>query len=578
MRSLSLSKYFYTLILFFIFPVSAQDTVDIWKNNNNDKINSNIEIEKKTLDKINIIQSETVSIKTQIIESQDELEAPKNLYGIYDPGVNNFSLNMWTNSDGGEIKNIFKRINKLKLSDSAEDFFINTILTYSFKPKKNLTGEDFLTLKLDWLIENNKDDLLEEFLNKNETSFRDKKKIIQYLVDKNIAKANLNEGCKKIEFINKDIKDSYLEKFKIYCLIFKNKKNEARLLFDILQEQNLSDKFFNNKINFLLDVTEKVDDKIKDDNLLNFYLSSITIPDFEYEANNQTNKYIWEYLNAANLVTIDDFENKEKIKIFELAANDGTLDKSKIFEIYKKKVFNISTLVNAEDTYQSLDGIEARSLIYQKYLLSENSESQLKYLFLLKDIFQKDNLSNVYNEYLSDRLKEINKDDIPQAYQEVVNKNIISDKNYKGSKIKYDDKIVHKSRVLRRYTEKDTPKIKTQKDLEGVYKKIKRNKKYFFSAKDLALIQSLEKDGFVIPKEIKHNEAAKKYDIPSGLLNLMKNGEIGLLALKFVEILGEDEISNLDPETIYFLVNILNQSNLMTFRNKVLVAALPFRP
>jgi hypothetical protein len=58
----------------------------------------------------------------------------------------------------------------------------------------------------------------------------------------------------------------------------------------------------------------------------------------------------------------------------------------------------------------------------------------------------------------------------------------------------------------------------------------------------------------------------------------MKNGEIGLLALKFVEILGEDEISNLDPETIYFLVNILNQSNLMTFRNKVLVAALPFRP
>ena len=578
MRSLSLSKYFYTLILFFIFPVSAQDTVDIWKNNNNDKINSNIEIEKKTLDKINIIQSETVSIKTQIIESQDELEAPKNLYGIYDPGVNNFSLNMWSNSDGGEIKNIFKRINKLKLSDSAEDFFINTILTYSFKPKKNLTGEDFLTLKLDWLIENNKDDLLEEFLNKNETSFRDKKKIIQYLVDKNIAKANLNEGCKKIEFINKDIKDSYLEKFKIYCLIFKNKKNEARLLFDILQEQNLSDKFFNNKINFLLDVTEKVDDKIKDDNLLNFYLSSITIPDFEYEANNQTNKYIWEYLNAANLVTIDDFENKEKIKIFELAANDGTLDKSKIFEIYKKKVFNISTLVNAEDTYQSLDRIEARSLIYQKYLLSENSESQLKYLFLLKDIFQKDNLSNVYNEYLSDRLKEINKDDIPQAYQEVVNKNIISDKNYKGSKIKYDDKIVHKSRVLRRYTEKDTPKIKTQKDLEGVYKKIKRNKKYFFSAKDLALIQSLEKDGFVIPKEIKHNEAAKKYDIPSGLLNLMKNGEIGLLALKFVEILGEDEISNLDPETIYFLVNILNQSNLMTFRNKVLVAALPFRP
>ena len=381
MRLLNLSKYFYTLVLLFTLPVSAQDTVDIWGNNENSKINQNIKIEKKNLDKINTNQAETVSLKPKIIESANKLESPKTLYGIYDPGENNLSLHMWSKSDGNEIKNIFKRINKIKLSKSAEDFFINTILTYSFSPTNNLTNEEFLSLKVEWLIENNKDNLLEQFLNKNETNFKDKKKIIQYLVDKNIAKANLNNGCKKIEFINKDIKDSYLEKFKIYCLIFNDKKNDARLLFDILQEQNLSDKFFNDKINFLLGVSEKVENKIKDDNLLNFYLSSITIQNFNYEANNKTNKYIWEYLNAANLVSIDDFEDKEKIKIFELAAKDGTLDKSKIFEIYKKKMFDINTLVNADEIYQSLDGIEARSLIFQKYLLSDKSESQLKYLF-----------------------------------------------------------------------------------------------------------------------------------------------------------------------------------------------------
>ena len=311
--------------------------------------------------------------------------------------------------------------------------------------------------------------------------------------------------------------------------------------------------------------------------MLNFYLSSITIQNFNYEANNKTNKYIWEYLNAANLVSIDDFEDKEKIKIFELAAKDGTLDKSKIFEIYKKKMFDINTLVNADEIYQSLDGIEARSLIFQKYLLSDKSESQLKYLFLLKEIFKKDNLSNIYTDYLSDKLREFNKSDIPEAYQEVVNKNIITDKNNIKGKIKYDDKILHRSRVLKQYTEDDIPKAKTQKNLMNVYKKVRKNKNYFFSAKDLALIQSLEKDGFVIPKEIKHNEMAKKYDIPSGLIDLMKNDEIGLLSLKFVEILGEDKIENLDPETIYFLVNILNQSNLIKYRNKVLAAALPFR-
>jgi len=577
MRLLNLSKYFYTLVFFFTLPVSAQDTVDIWGNNENGKINQNIKIEKKNLGKINTNQAETVSLKPKIIESANKLESPKTLYGIYDPGENNLSLHMWSKSDGNEIKNIFKRINKIKLSKSAEDFFISTILTYSFSPTNNLTNEEFLSLKVEWLIENNKDNLLEQFLNKNETSFKDKKKIIQYLVDKNIAKANLNNGCKKIEFISKDIRDSYLEKFKIYCLIFNDKKNDARLLFDILQEQNLSDEFFNDKINFLLGVTEKVENKIKDDNLLNFYLSSITIQNFNYEANNKTNKYIWEYLNAANLVSIDDFEDKAKIKIFELAAKDGTLDKTKIFEIYKKKMFDINTLVNADEIYQSLDGIEARSLIFQKYLLSDKSESQLKYLFLLKEIFKKDNLSNIYTDYLSDKLREFNKSDIPEAYQEVVNKNIITDKNNIKGKIKYDDKIFHRSRVLKQYTEDDTPKAKTQKNLVSVYKKVRKNKNYFFSAKDLALIQSLEKDGFAIPKEIKHNEMAKKYDIPSGLIDLMKNDEIGLLSLKFVEILGEDKIENLDPETIYFLVNILNQSNLIKYRNKVLAAALPFR-
>ena len=37
-------------------------------------------------------------------------------------------------------------------------------------------------------------------------NFSHKKKIIQYLVDKNLAKANLGEGCNKAEFIGKDIK------------------------------------------------------------------------------------------------------------------------------------------------------------------------------------------------------------------------------------------------------------------------------------------------------------------------------------------------------------------------------------
>ena len=155
------------------------------------------------------------------------------------------------------------------------------------------------------MIENKRIDLIEKFLKQNNT-FPNKKKLIQYLVDNSIAQANIKEGCNKINFLDKNIKDSYLEKFKIYCLVFNKKKNEAQLQFDILREENQSDKFFDDKINFLLGVTSKTSKKIKDDNLLNFYLSSVTINNFKYEPKKNTQKIIWEYLNAANLIKLDD--------------------------------------------------------------------------------------------------------------------------------------------------------------------------------------------------------------------------------------------------------------------------------
>ena len=47
--------------------------------------------------------------------------------------------------------------------------------------------------------------------------------------------------------------------------------------------------------------------------------------------------------------------------------------------------------------------------------------------------------------------------------------------------------------------------------------------------------------------------------------------------LKIVEIIGEDDVSDLDPETIYFLNRILNELNLKKIRNSILSEALPKR-
>ncbi len=575
MKLSDLNKVIFFLIIFSKLSISyAENEIDIWKkknsNENSERIQSNNnKIESPLLNKNKITTNNIVQEETPT-ETENSL-----LYGIWDPDKYNFELSMWSKTDGKNIQKTISRLNKLELSETAENIFLNTLFSYSYAPE-NLGEQEFLDIKINWLIKNKKDDLVEQFLKKN-NDFPNKNKIIQYLVDRNISSANIKVGCEKVNFIGKDIKDPYLEKFKIYCLVFNNKKSQAQLLHDILKEQKQSDQFFDNAINFLLNVSDNKNKKIKDDNLLNFYLSSITIPNFKYEPNEKTKKSIWEYMNSANLIKIDDINDKEKIKNIEFAANNNQVDKSQVFKIYKQIPFELNTLINAKNVYQSLENIEGRALLYQKFLLSDNTQNKLDLLFLLKDLFKKENLTNIYTEFLSDRLKEIDKKEIPKNYLAAVEKNIVSSQSFNQKKIKFDDKTLHRSKLIRYFYEKDYPIKKTQKELDSIYKKIKRNRNYFYSAKDIAVLESLEHDGVTIPKEINHKDLSKSYLIPDSLNDLAEKGEKGYLALKIVEIIGEDEVNNLDSETIYFITNLLNKLDLKEFRNEILATALPLR-
>ncbi len=580
MKLKSLNKYLSLfLFVFLVTFAKAEEEIDIWnkKTNNNSKIKSpSVFVDQKTKSPLNTEAFNENKVDQNIVveESQQESKKDIKISGIYDPAENNFNLNMWSKSNAEDIRASLRRINKINLSNTSKKLFENTLLSFSYPPK-GMDEKEFTDYKLNWMINNKRSDLIEKFLKQNDT-FHNKKKAVQYLVDENIAKANIKESCNKINFLDKSIKDPYLEKYKIYCLIFNNKKNEAQLLYDILKEQDQSDNFFDDKINFLLNIKDITGKKIKDDNLLNFYLSSVTIENFNYEPTNKTKKIIWEYLNAANLIKLDDITDKEKIKNLEIAANTNQLEKEKIFDIYKKIPFDLNSLINASDTYQALDEIDSRALIYQKFLLSDSPKKKVELLFLLKDLFKKDNLTNIYSEFLSDQLQTIDKKDIPESYKEVVEKNIkIKDESELG-KIKYNDKILHKSKLVKYFTENQNKK-KIQKDFDRIYKKIKKNKKYFYSARDMALINTFEKDGFKIPKDLNYQDMVKKYQVPSNLLQLSKNNEPAFLTLKIVEIIGEDEPQQLDSETIYFITYLLNQTNLKKLRNEVLISALPQR-
>tara|TARA_Y100000816_G_scaffold280741_1_gene254465 strand:- start:4855 stop:6582 length:1728 start_codon:yes stop_codon:yes gene_type:complete len=569
------SKYLFGLLIIFICsPVLSEEKIDIWKNkknNSQEKV-----IKNNTQTKSNIKPSETIKSleKIQIQEGSSIQSNEQKVYGVYDPENFDFNLNMWSATKAEDLKSSLKRLKNIELSKSSNELLEMILLSFSYPPQ-GMTEKEFANLKINWLIQNERDYLIESFLKQNE-EFESKSKAVQYLVDKNIASGNIKAGCEKIKFIDAKIKDAYLEKFKIYCLIFNDKKSEAQLLLDLLREQKQSSKFYDDKINFLLGVSEKTGNKINEKNLLNFYLSSITIADFKYEPTKKTKPEIWKYLNAANLIKLEDASNKEKLKELELAANDDQLDKKKIFEIYKQIPFNLNTLINASNIYQTLDGSDARALIYQKYLLSEENETKLDYLFILDDLFKKDNLSNIYSKFLSDRIEEIGIDNLPERYKETALTRVVSDEDIVLGKVKYNDKILHQSKILKFYIEGGNKK-KVQKDIDKIFKKIIKNKKYFISAKDLALADTLIKDGFSLPSNFKYDELSKKFEVPTNLLQLIDNNQKAFLALKIVEIIGEDEPYQLDPETIYFVTNLLNKMNLVTIRNKVLNSALPLR-
>ena len=207
-------------------------------------------------------------------------------------------------------------------------------------------------------------------------------------------------------------------------------------------------------------------------------------------------------------------------------------------------------------------------------LLSDSIEKKINLAFLLKDLFILDKLFNVYAEELSNILKSIDREKIPEHYVELIDQNL--NKN-PTTKVKFDNDILHRSKVIKHFLDNNEKLSRTEKDFKSVYKKIKKNKKYFISIKDIVVLESLMADGISLPEDLDYTALSTQLTVPENLRDLVSQNQIGLVMLKIVEIIGEDNIRDLDPETIYFLNRILNELNLKKIRNNILSEALPVR-
>ena len=575
-----LSILFFTMVNSF----SENEPVDIW-NIDKEQIQQNSE--NKEL--ISIIESEPETEKIdvfnmQIKNSSDTIKVDKTLnsketkiIGLYDPEDFGLKINMWSNSNGDQLKYLFSNLAKINLSQDASELMNIVLLTNAYYPNKNISEKDFLKIKSDWLIKHNNLDLIEEYLINNDI-LNLHPKLSKYLVDKYLSESALDKACKIFLNNSEPIENDYLLKFNIYCLIENGKKDEAQLIFDLKKELGFNDKYFENKLNSLLGYTNEIDTTVSERSILEFHLAHKTNPEFSFEPKENTNPLIWKYLAASNLLYQTneiDLNELEKIELVEYATHNKNYLEDELFQIYKRFQFNIDQLLNAKAVFKSLTSIESRALLYQTVLLESDTNKKIELMKLLKESFIKDKIGNAFEEKLKDLLQEIELNEISSEHTSFYLENINTDEK-KQTKIKYNDDLLHQSKLIK-YFNGDYNKTRIEKDLNNFLKKIKKNKKYSLSKKDIILIESLKSDGIKVDKKYDNLYKILDSEMPTDIQVMINNNELAPAILRIIEVIGQDELNDLDEDTLFFIISALNQLNIDFIRDKILLKVLPLK-
>ena len=213
--------------------------------------------------------------------------------------------------------------------------------------------------------------------------------------------------------------------------------------------------------------------------------------------------------------------------------------------------------------------------MYQRLLLTEEPKLKLELMKILKDVFEEEGISDAFDVELKNFLNQIDIDDVPSNFTTFYNKYIKNDEVI-VTKIKFNNKILHQSKLIN-YFNGDYAKSKIEEDLNKFLKKIKKDKKYFLSKKDIIFLEALKSDGVSISKKYDNLYEINKSEMPADIQLMIDKKEIGAVLLRLVEVIGPEKIEDIDDDTVYFIMNTLNQLNVDLIRNQLLLKVLPLK-
>ena len=561
--------------------IAEEKPVDIWnlEKQETDSISEeNLSLEKTEQESQNsIYKMQADKNKDSIKLDQDLTSKTIKIAGLYDPEDYGLSISMWSNSDGLLLKKLFESINKYDLSEDASEILNISLLTNAYHPSQNITDDEFLKFKTNWLIKDSNFELIEEYLIKNQITNLHPE-LMKYMVDRYLSQSDLKKSCEIFSKIKEPLEDEYLSKFNLYCLINYGKNEEAQLILDLKKELGFQDEYYENKINYLFGYIDEANKDVSENSILDFHLAHRTNPEFTYEPNKDTPKLIWKYLSTSNLLyKIQDLEitDIEKISTIEKATHDKNYSEEELFEFYKRFQFNLEQLLNTKESYKTLSSIEGKALVYQRLLLTEEPKLKLELMKILKDIFESEDIGNAFDTELAKFLKKIDETDVPSNFTTFYNQHIKNDE-ITNKKIKYNNKILHQSKLVN-YFNGDYAKSKIEEDLDKFLKKIKKDKKYFLSKKDIIFLEALKSDGIEISKKYENLYEINKSEMPRDIQEMINNKETGAALLRIIEVIGPEKIEDIDDDTVYFIINTLNQLNADLIRNKLLLKVLPLK-
>ena len=249
-----LNKKFLSVLVFSLFSLSViaeEKPVDIWNiekeksdfNSVEGESLKNLNDEDESNSETDIFNMQSKKKNNSIDLNEDLLSKEIKIFGLYDPDENGLDINMWINSDGDQLKNIFSKLKKINLSDDAKEIMNILMLTNAYMPQKNISEKDFLRFKSDWLIKNSDLDLIENYLIRNQI-FNVHKELTIFLVNEHLSNSDENKACDLLMKNTKPFIDEYLSKFNMYCLATRGKKDEAQIILDLKKELGFNDKYF----------------------------------------------------------------------------------------------------------------------------------------------------------------------------------------------------------------------------------------------------------------------------------------------------------------------------------------------